>query len=124
MRHEAHSMSAQAPTSTSSLDSIWFVDLGASNHMTSHEDWFQELRKPDRPGYVEIGDATIHPIHHVGNVLFENDGKQTYIKNILHVSTITKNLVSIRHMVEQGMQVQFNHEGCFIKKDGQLVARG
>ena len=37
-------------------------DSGASNHMTSHEDWFYELQKPERPNYVENGDDTIHPI--------------------------------------------------------------
>ena len=82
MRHEPHSMSTKAPTSTSSSDSIWFVNSGASNHMTSHEDWFGELRMPDPPDYVETGDDTTHPSRHVGNVPFGNDGKQTYLKNV------------------------------------------
>ena len=77
------------PTSTSSLDSR------ASNHMTSHEDWFWELRKLDQHGYVETEDDTTHLIRHIGNVPFRNDDKQTYLKNVLHVPTITKNLVSI-----------------------------
>ena len=92
--------------------------------MTSHEDWFQELRKPDRPGYVETGDDTTHSIRHIGNVPFGNNGKQTYLKNVLHVPTITKNLVSVGQIVEQGMQVRFNNEGCFIEKEGRLVAHG
>ena len=118
MRHKVHSMLTQSPGNTFASNNIWFVDFRASNHMTSHKDWFKELRKTDRLRYVETGDATIHPIQHVGNVLFENDDKQTYIKKDLHVPTIMKNLVLFGQMVEQRMQVRFNQEGCFIVKDG------
>ena len=90
----------------------------------SHEEWFRELREPDRPGYVETGDDTTHPIRHIGNVPFGKEGEQTYIKNVLHVPTITKNLVSVGQIVEQGMQVRFNQGGCFIEKEGRLIARG
>ena len=90
----------------------------------SHEDWFRELRKPEQPGYVETGDDTIHPIQHVGNVPFDEEGNQTYIKNVLHVPTITKNLDSVDHIVDQGMQVRFNDGGCFIEKEGCIIARG
>ena len=65
-----------------------------------------------------------HPIQHVENVSFKNDGKQSYLKNDLHVPTITKNLVLVSQIVEQDMEVQFNHEGCFIENFGQLVAQG
>ena len=53
MRHKANSMTASNPTNTSNSEDVWFVDSGASNHMTSHEDWFWELRKPEQPDYVE-----------------------------------------------------------------------
>ena len=50
-------------------------------------------------------------------------GNNNYIKNVLHVPTITKNLVSISQIVEQGIQFRFNNR-CFIKKDGRLIAKG
>ena len=90
----------------------------------SREDWFQELRKPKWPDYVKTRDDTIHPIQHTNNVPFGEEGNQTYIKNFLHVTTITKNLVSIGQIVEQGKQVHFNDKGCFIEKEGRLIARG
>ena len=86
--------------------------------------WFRELRKLDQPEYVKTGDDTTDPIWHVGNVPFSYDGKQTYLKNVLQVPTITKNLVSLGQIVEQGMQVRFNNEGCFIEKESQLVVHG
>ena len=51
--------------------------------MMSHEDWFWELRKLERPRYVVTGDDTIHPIQLVGNVPFYEEGNQTYIKNVV-----------------------------------------
>ena len=63
-----------SPINTSNLEDVWFVNSNASNHMTSHEEWFCELRKPDRPGYVETGNDTMHPIRHVGNVPSGEEG--------------------------------------------------
>ena len=105
MRHKAQSMLAQASTSASAPNNVWFVDSGASNHMTSHEDWFHELHAPERPGYVKTGDDTTHPIQHIGNVPFGNNDHQNYLKNVIHVPTITKNLILVGQIVEQGMQV-------------------
>ena len=72
MRHEAHSMSVLVSTSASTSNNVWFVDSGTSNHMTSHEEWIKELRKPERPGYVETGDDTTHPIQDI-----EHDSSNT-----------------------------------------------
>ena len=65
MRHRANSLMASNSTnsaSTSNSKHGWFVDSGASHHITSHQEWFRDIRTPDRPGYIEIGDDTPHPI--------------------------------------------------------------
>ena len=72
---------------------------------------------------METGDDTINPIQHVENVPFGEDNNQTYIKNVLHVPTRIKNLVSVSQIVEQVMQVQFHEGGCFIEKKGRIIAR-
>lgn len=70
---------------------VWYVDLCASNHMTSHGEWFSDMHDPEKPRFVEIGDDTAHPIAHVGNVpLSMQDGKVKCLANVLHVP---KNLV-------------------------------
>ena len=46
---------------------------------------------------------------------------------MLHVPNITKNLVSVGKMIEQGLQVRFNPNGCFVEdfKNGyKLVTKG
>ncbi len=77
---------------------------------------------------METGDDTTHPITHIGKVpLSMQDGQTKYLKDVLHVPTITKNLVSIGQMVEQGLHVIFNPNGCFVenmKIQGKLIAKG
>jgi hypothetical protein len=49
------------------------------------------------------------------------------LKDVLHVPTIIKNLVSVGQIVEQGLQVTFNPNGCFVedmKKQSKLTTKG
>jgi hypothetical protein len=49
-------------------ENVWYVDSGASNHMRGHSEWFEKLKKPKIPGYVQTGDNTTHAIQHVGDI--------------------------------------------------------
>ena len=60
-----NSMSANVSTLGAN---VWYVDSGASNHMTSCGEWFRDMRKPEVSGFVQIGDDTAHPIAHIGDV--------------------------------------------------------
>jgi hypothetical protein len=55
------------------------------------------------------------------------DGQTKYLEDVLHVPTITKKLVFVGQMVEQGLQVTLNPNGCFVedmKNQGKLIAKG
>ena len=117
-----------AVTEKGTQDDVWYVDSGASNHMTSHDEWFGEMQDLQNPGYVQTGDDSCHPITHIGKVpLALHDGKTKSLSDVLHVPSITKNLVSVGQMVEQGLQVRFNAKGCFVEDFNdkcRLVAKG
>ena len=95
MRHRVNSMMVFDSTSTSKSEDVCFIDSSASHHMTSHQEWFCDLRTPDRPSYIETRDDTKHPIRHIDKVPSRKEGEQNCIKNVLHVPTITKNLVTV-----------------------------
>ncbi len=64
--------------------------------MTSHEEWFKDTRDLKTLGFVEIGDDVTHPITQISKVpLSMQNGQTKYLKNVLYVPTITKNLVSV-----------------------------
>jgi hypothetical protein len=91
---------------------MWYVDSGASNHMTGHKNWFESLREPEIPGYIQTGDNTTHQIEHVGDIpLWEAKGKTKYMFNVMHVPNLAKNLISVGQIMEQGMQVKFKQSG-------------
>ena len=110
-KHEANSMKQTTPKS----DEVWYVDSGASNHMTSHKECFSYLEKPAQPGVVATGGDTPHPIANVGEVPLSYVGQKGKLLNVLHVPTITKNLVSVGQIVDQGME--------YAGYDGLLVMR-
>jgi hypothetical protein len=49
-------------------NNIWYVDFEASNHMTSHGEWFRNTKDLKTPGFMETGDDTTHPITQIGKV--------------------------------------------------------
>ncbi len=95
--------------------------------MISHGEWFKNTKDLKTLGFVETGDDTTHPITQIGKVpLSVQDGQTNNLKDVLHVPTITKNLVSVGQMVEQGLHVTFNPNGCFVedmKNQGKLIAK-
>jgi hypothetical protein len=92
--------------------------------MTSHKEWFSYLEEPKNPGVVATGDDTPNQIANVGEVPLSCVGQKGKLMNVLHVPTITQNLVSIGQIVDQAMQVRFTHLGAFIKQEGRIIARG
>jgi hypothetical protein len=99
-----HMLNTVATNVSTNADNVWYVDLGASNHMTYHGERFRDVKNLEKLGYVETGDDTAHPIAHIGNVpLAMQDGKIKYLSDVLHVPNITKNLVSVGQMIKQGL---------------------
>jgi len=85
-------------------NNVWYVDSRASNHMTSHGEWFRDTKDLKTPGFVQTDEDTTHPITQIGKVpLSMQDGQTKYLKDTLHVLTITKKLVSVGQMVDQGL---------------------
>jgi len=109
-------------------NNVWYVGSGVSNHMISHGEWFRNTKDLKTSGFVETNDDTTHPITQIGKVpLSLQDGQTKYLKDVLHVLTITKNLVSVGQMVEQGLHVTFNPNRCFVedmKNQSKLITKG
>ena len=68
--------------------------------MTGHANWFESVKEPEIPGYVQIGDNTTHTIGHVREIaLWEERGKTKYMLNVKHVPNLGKNLISFGQIV-------------------------
>jgi hypothetical protein len=72
--------------------------------MINHGECFRDTKDLKTLGFVETNDDLTHPITQIGKVpLSMQDGQTKYLKDVLHVPTITKNLVSVGQMAEQGL---------------------
>ena len=56
-------------TDVTNCKDVWFVDLGASNHMTQLWSMVNDVKNLEKLGYVETGNDNLHSIAHVGKVL-------------------------------------------------------
>jgi len=71
-------------------NNVWYVDCRTSNQITNHGEWFKEIVNLKTLKFVEIGDDNTHPITQIDKVSLSMQDEQTkYLKNVLHVRTIT-----------------------------------
>ncbi len=68
---------------------------------------------------MKTSDEITHPITQIGKVPLS-------MQDVLHVPTITKNVIFVGQMAKQGLKVTFNPNGCFLedmKNQGKLIAK-
>jgi hypothetical protein len=63
MQHMANSMIGCV-----SDNNVWYVNSEASNHMTSHGEWFRNTKDLKTLRFMETGDDTTHPITKISKV--------------------------------------------------------
>ena len=92
----------------------WLIDSGASKHMTGFKESFVILSEHESPHKVKLGYDYQYPIKGSGESSYKLDsGKSLTMKEVLFVSGLKKNLLSILALDEKGMWVAFI--------DGQVI---
>lgn len=91
-----------------SISSILYVYYSASKHMTNWKDCFSSLDENANHVQVRLGDDTSHDIEGKGDV-HVRFGKNNYqIKEVLYVPWIIKNPMSISHILNNNLKVEFD----------------
>lgn len=98
----------------------WYIDSGASAHMTPHDDMLFNKKQPPVKEITTASNTRIQ-VSSIGDCNMKFEGKKVHVSNILHVPGITANLLSVSKMVEQGNTVIFNSEGCTIYNECHKV---
>lgn len=104
----------------------WYQDCGASQHMTSHREWFVQLVELDEPIPIVIGDATRLDGVAVGNIEMEAfDGQKWYpvvLEDVIYVPNLNFNLFSVSQMLDKGhVQKANGKESIFYSLDGRKI---
>jgi hypothetical protein len=105
--------------SSTTVSDIWFVDSGASCHMTWHKEFFTRLQEGGVNLIIELRDGRRYKAQGVGTVLFQREsGKPLRFANILYVLGLTKNLISVSTLEDKGYEVTFRKGRVFVHPTG------
>ncbi|GKA70358.1 zinc finger, CCHC-type containing protein [Tanacetum coccineum] len=88
-----------------SKESLWYLDNGASNHMTGVREHFKELDEKVS-GKVKFGDGSYIEIKGKGSILLEcDDERQRIISHVYYIPSLKSNLLSLGQFTEIGCKV-------------------
>jgi len=115
----AKSFMAKAETTLTTEEDesdIWFVDSGASSHMTGKKKCFKNFRESNTGVKVYLGDNRGYEIKGHGDFRVPlPDGKIRNISDVWYVPGIKKNLISASKITDQDLKVEFFKSHCIIK---------
>lgn len=84
---------------------IWYLDNGASNHMTGKRSKFRDLNE-DITGEVKFGDGSKVKIEGKGTVAFRcKDGKERLLSEVYYIPSLRNNIISLGQLSERGNRV-------------------
>jgi len=98
----------QACLSCTQTNNVWYIDSGASSHMTGHKHYFNKLNERELGFEILLGDDYAYHPNGMGTIKFEREsGKPLYLSNVLYVLGLKKNLVSVSALKDKGYEVSF-----------------
>ncbi|KAL6348524.1 hypothetical protein AAG906_013144 [Vitis piasezkii] len=93
------------PKINSTQDKAWYLDTGASNHMTGCIEKFAEIDTTIK-GSVKFGDGSAVEIQGRGSVLFECfTGEHRVLTNVYYIPKLKSNIISLGQLDENGCKV-------------------
>ena len=83
--------------------SIWYIDSGASSHMTGQKRFLRDLMEGGTRINVELGDDARYQAQGIGTVSFQSEsGKPLSFIDVLYAPGLTKNLISVSTLEDKG----------------------
>jgi len=102
----------------------WWVDIGANIHVCADKSLFS-FYQIGRSGALLMGNGARAGVLGVGTVdLKLTSGKTVQLKNIHHVPSIRKNLISGSLLCRDGFKLVFESNKCVMSKYGTFVGKG
>lgn len=84
----------------------WIMDTGCSFHMTPRRDWFVEF-DDSKTGRVKMANQTYSEIKGIGSIRIQNEDLSTVlITNVRYVPSMSRNLISMGTLEDQGCWFQ------------------
>lgn len=103
---------------------LWYLDNGASNHMTGQLSKFRDLDRSVN-GQVRFGDGSTVLIKGKGSIVLKcKNGDERLLKDVYYIPTLCNNIISLGQLSEDGNKVILNGAHLWVYgKDGQLIMK-
>jgi gag-polypeptide of LTR copia-type/GAG-pre-integrase domain len=112
----SHQALMAQPTCPPDSSSAYYIDSGASTHVTNDLNALSNAYPYYGPEAVHIGNGKGLQIAHKGSALLPTYFQSLQLKNILHVPDMTKNLLSVSQLTsDNNVTVEFVSDSCFVK---------
>lgn len=107
--------------------SDWYIDSGASVHLTTNEDWIKNASYNQCTKEIIVANNNKVPVKCSGNVQIttctDNCNFDVTVEEVMCVPSLTTNLLSVSQLIKKGNRVIFRDCACEIyNKTGVLVA--
>lgn len=100
----------------------WYVDSGASRHMTNSDIGMKNVRETDVSDIMSANNDNMK-VKKCGDLKIENDEIEISVNGALVVPAISVNLLSVHKICASGHTVLFDKDGCTIKNmNGDQIA--
>ena len=84
---------------------LWYLDTGATNHMTGRREFFHSIDKSTR-GFVKFRDNSKIRIEGRGDIeITQKDGKVLQFSSVLYVPKLSANILSLGRLDEEGCRM-------------------
>lgn len=117
-----HALSARL-NSAIGQDDVWYIDSGATHHITGTSDLLEEKVKLEPAMKVFLGDNTYLEATHVGKTKFRmENGMAGVISEVLYVPKAICNILSISKLARSNLAMTFNADELIITAGKEQVA--
>ena len=118
------SIMASSSTLVAPSSRIWYVDSGASRHMTGAKDQFTQFSDRRINLEIELGDESIVRAVGIGTVSFQTESLPPLaISEVLYVPSLRKNLISVSTIEDKGYEVTFRGGQVIILPRGARLSQ-
>lgn len=101
---------------SSMMDGVWYLDIGASFHMTGDKEVFSDLKEKDLHMHIEMGDYRRYSATRLGMVTFQREhGAPLTLRDVMYVPGLKKNLVLVAMLEDRGFDVVFRKGNVLVR---------
>lgn len=100
----------------------WYIDSGASSHMTPHGNLLTKLRSTEVKQIKSANNAKLD-VKAAGSINMKMKQNAIEVQNVLYVPELAANLLSVSNLVRKGNTIVFDENGCTIRNmNKEIVA--